>query len=255
MGAGSPGQRQAPPVKPSSLLSLAIGLALAFVCATAGRSRQQPAASAAFPLSQGTYWLYDGLVRWRVPGATEHAEKEVHWRMEVRQVIRRNAIVGAVVRGYLYDLNGAQGDVKPADRLIVQSGENKYYLIPAFAYEKAVARLDDPRDSLADLVADDELILDLPLAPLKKFCGLEGMARTDGFYCWVVGESTPAALSDVKGAPAGAYTAYPIQFVTVPDATSIQFVPGLGILSYTYRNHDTEANTEMSLVEFHRGGR
>lgn len=238
-------------------IRLALVLALVFAGAAAVPARQQPGprASAAFPFSVGTYWLYDGVVRWSTPGAAESAEKEVQWRMEVREVIRRSTFAGVVVHGYPYDLNGSRGDSKPEDSLIVQSGENKYYLIPSYASPKVLARLRDPHDSLADLVTDNELILDLPLTPLKKFCGPEGMARTDGFYCWVVSQETPAALAGVKGVPAGSRTAYEIRFVTVPDATTIEFVPGVGITAYKYENHQTTGNTELSLVEFHPGGR
>jgi hypothetical protein len=238
-----------------SMVFLPPTLALVFA-SVAAVSSQQPAAAgaaAAFPLTTGTYWLYDGVARWSTPGAAEQSEKEVQWRMEVREVIPRGNFVGAVVRGYLADLNGSQGDTKPADSIIVQSGENKYYLVPSYDYEKVLGRLRDPHDSLADLVNENELILELPLEPLKKFCGPQGMARTDGFYCWVVNQASPAALSSVKGAPAGDRTAYQLQFITVPDATTIEFVPDVGITSYIYRNHETGGNTEMTLVEFHPG--
>jgi hypothetical protein len=38
--------------------------------------------------------------------------------------------------------------------------------------------------------------------------------------------------------------------VTNPDDTELEFVPGIGFISYRYHHHGTVADTEMGLVEF-----
>jgi hypothetical protein len=60
-------------------------------------------------------------------------------------------------------------------------------------------------------------------------------------------------MDSVKGAPAGEEPVFQLHFRTLPDDTTAEVVPGLGILSYQYHHHGSVADTELQLVEFHPG--
>jgi hypothetical protein len=211
--------------------------------------------AAAFPLQPGTYWIYEAVARWGPANSSSPQEKLFHWKMAVHQVIHRGDLLVAVVTGFPRDLDRSHGDARPARSLIIEAGGSKFYWIPPASFAETLARLKNPKDSLGGLTDADEIFLDLPLTDGKKFCGPTGMVRTDGFYCWVVGEPEVAQLGEAKGIPAGATTAYPVHFLTVDDSTSFDFVPGVGITRYSFQTHGTINDTELRLLEFHAGSR
>jgi hypothetical protein len=247
-----------PTTRPVPTLVVAI-FALLFASALPGArlnrpGRQSAGPAAALPLAAGTYWVYQGVVRWKPGNAAVVQEKMVQWKMTVERVIRRGNLLAAVVSGFPQDLNGTEGDGKPAPSLIVEEAGAKFYRIGPDAFSQALARLEDSKDSLDGFVTDDEIFLALPLARGNKFCNASGMIRTDQFYCWVVGKPEATDLTGVKGVPAARRTAFPVQFLTATENTAFDFVPGIGITSYTYHRHGKTADTELQLVEFHPGG-
>jgi hypothetical protein len=209
---------------------------------------------ASFPLNEGTYWIYQGFVRW-THDINRVSKIPVNWKMEVRKVIRRGHLLLALVNGFPADLDWSDGHPNPSDRWIIQSGEDKYYLIASDDLTAAtLKRAQDPNDSLDGLLHDDDLFLELPLKKSMKFCDPDGMARPDSRYCWVVDSVAPAALGMIKGISRGQRTAYRVRFVTNPDDIAFTYVPGVGFISYEYHHHGTVADTELKLVEFHMGG-
>ena len=44
---------------------------------------------------------------------------------------------------------------------------------------------------------------------------------------------------------------FQLQYLTLPDDTTMELVPGVGLVSYQYHHHGTVADTELQLVEFH----
>lgn len=96
----------------------------------------------------------------------------------------------------------------------------------------------------------------MTLTPKKgmKFCDDEAKARSDDMYCWVVASVREVTLNGVKGLQSGKRTVFLLRYVTNPDDTEIEFVPGIGFISYKYHHHGTTADTEMSLIEYHAPG-
>lgn len=237
--------------------ALIVALALGAVLSGAGRARAagQTAkpGSTAFPLSAGTTWVYQAVVRWNQEGTAGGQEKLMAWTMKVEKAIPRGKWIAAVIRGFPRDLDRSHGDSKPAESLILDEGGAKFYWIPPEATAKTLARVENASGTLANLVSDDEIFLQLPLTLGDKFCGITGMIRTDGFYCWVAEEPQVADLAGIKGVPAGEYTAFPVQFLTSSEATSYDFVPGVGITRYSFQEHGTQSDTELRLEEFHPG--
>lgn len=226
------------------------------ICAAlgvAGRRGREPD-DFSFPISAGNYWVYQGTVRWTHENSEQTTETKVTWKMEVRRIVRHGDFIAAVMSGWPSDLDWSDGHPVPADSLLVRSSEAKFYLIGQQQSGAALKRLEDSNDSLQDLFSEDDLFLDLPLEEGKRFsCDAGGKARTDGFYCWVVGQPKEVSLNNVKGIRAGRRTAYPVTYMTNPDDSEFEFVPGVGITSYGYHHHGTVADTELRLVEVRIG--
>jgi hypothetical protein len=254
-GNGSHGNRL------TTLASLLLLLPLLLVSTLSGAAPRRAApqaakpSGAAFPLREGTYWVYQAVVRWGTADSSAPHEKLMEWKMEVDRVIHRGSVLAAVVKGFPRDLDGSHGDTKPAESLIIESGRTKFYWIPPASFKTALAQIENPKNSLGSLTTGDNIFLDLPLAQGKKFCNMTGMIRTDGFYCWMAEEPEAAQLNGVKGLPSGDLTAFPVHFFTADNATSFDFVPGVGITRYSYQVHGTVTDTELHLVEFHPGSR
>jgi hypothetical protein len=210
--------------------------------------------NSSFPLSTGNYWVYQGTVRWTQQNSSKTSETRVTWKTEIRRILPHRDFLGAVVTGWPADLDWSDGHPAPADSLLIRSPEAKFYLITQQQFGVALKRLEDSNDSLQDLFSADDLFLDLPLEKGKKFCDADGMTRTDGHYCWVVGQPKAVSLDNVKGVQPSRRIAYPVAYLTNPDDSEFEFVPGVGLTSYSYHHHGTVADTELRLVEVHLGG-
>ena len=216
-----------------------------------GRSNNQETAS--FPLSAGTYWVYQGVVRW-THDINKVSTIPVEWRMEIRRRVSRGDLSVAVVNGFLPDLDWSNGNPNREDSLIIQSPEGKLYWVGPERASIILNRAQDSRDALVGVLKDDDLFLDPPLKKGKKFgCDPEAMQRPDSRYCWVVDSLHETSLRDVKGISHGLRTAYTIRYVTGPDDIGFNFVSGVGLTTYDYHHHGTVADTALKLVEFHPG--
>jgi hypothetical protein len=208
---------------------------------------------ASFPLSEGTYWIYRGVVRW-THDINKVSETPVEWKMNVRKRVDRGDLSVAVVNGFLGDLDWSNGNPTREDSLIIQSAEGNLYLVGSEQVAIVLNRAQDSGDALAGVLKDDDQFLDPPLRKGKKFgCDSEAMQRPDSRYCWVVDSLHETSLRDVKGITHGLRTAYTVRFVTLPDDIAFSYVPGVGFTSYSYHHHGTVADTELKLVEFHSG--
>ena len=206
----------------------------------------------AFPLSEGTYWIYKGVVS--VGGSGDQvSERNVTWKMESRHVIRRADVTVWVVSGFPADLDWSESDPQPRDSLVIQNKDGKVYQIGAEASKAAIQRLGNPADALDGLLTDDDLMFQLPLKQGLRFGDAQSMARDDGMYCWFVDSSAVRNLREVKGLTSPQRTVFELRYQTNPDDSEFGFSSGLGITSYSYHHHGTVADTELRLVEVHFG--
>jgi hypothetical protein len=74
-------------------------------------------------------------------------------------------------------------------------------------------------------------------------------------YCWMVASERPPYSNELRGTALTRASAFQIQFLTLPDDTELEVVPGIGIVSYEYRRHGSVADTSFTPVEFHRAKR
>lgn len=227
---------------------------LATACSWKGVAQPPEETQEWFPLSKGTTWVYEGTCKWTRSGSGEVAEKPVTWTMQVMETLTRCQVTAAVVKGYPLDLAHFENGKVPGDYLIVRVGPGKYYLLRQNRAEEALRRLRDERDLLHGLVRDEEIILDIPLVRGKIYGETEQITRQDQSYSWIVEDARPAKLRGIKGiASAGRKVEYEITLRTRPDHQIVDFVPGIGITRYVYGHHGTVSQTDVRLVEFHRG--
>jgi hypothetical protein len=184
-----------------------------------------------FPLVSGTYWIYQGVVRWFDFKKVAEVETAVKWKMEVQKCIQRENARAALVSGFPSGLDWSDGHPKRTNSLIIQSDAGEFYLI-ASEVEKAWKTVQDPNGSLGNVFSIDDVFLDLPLTQGKKFCDdPELMEREDSDYCWVVESVDQLSLNDVKGIAPGSRTGYSIKYQSNPDDTEFTYVPGIGLIT------------------------
>jgi hypothetical protein len=229
-------------------------LALAMLLSLAGLSllhAQKPTAPREFfPLNVGTYWVYKGFVGWFDSETDKPATGEVTWRMSVLKVYRKKGLVAAVVNGFPADLDWSAGATEPKPWLIVEDEKHQVYyenLGPDFDLSKF-----DAGDHVFDkFLVEDNFFFQWPLQKGARFCATDAKGRDDDMYCWIVADTTTKKLDSVQGAPSGEQPVFRMQYRSLPDDTTIQLVPGIGLLGYEYHHHGTVADTDLQLVEFH----
>jgi hypothetical protein len=241
---------------PYTLMMIGI-VVLAFVTfANPDPHVQSPQGSAVFPLSEGTSWEYRGIVRWFNFSSAKVSETPVTWTTRVKRVTRRQHLTAVVINGFPSALDWSDGHLQPSDSLLIASDAGEYYVMPIEDVKGGLKRLSDSNDSLQDLIDPDDILLRLPLAKGKKFCAdSEQETREDDMYCWVVSSVDQISLLNVKGLEPKQYRVYEVSFRTNPDDTELQFLPGVGLVSYRYHHHGSVADTELKLVASHLGDR
>jgi len=226
-----------------------IVLPLCFQTFRSSQAKEQPILPSVqdaklFPLKKGNYWLYKGRARWTPSGTGQVKEKTLTWKMEVTDVIGREFITAAVLKGHPQDVAWYEDGAKRGDYLILAVGDDLYYFIEGLRVNEVLYRLKDEDDILSDLVFEDELFFRVPV--------LENIDSQNGHFADVVdlqqtaGELAGASLSmDDK--------AYRVTFDSLPDHTRIDLVPGVGITRFVYRHHGLVSEADMELVEYFAG--
>ncbi len=218
---------------------------------------------AAFPLAKGTYWIYEGTVKWTEADKVDADgkvltwkvfEKTLTWKMEVTEAICRGHLTAALLKGHPGDLVGydKQGRSR-SDYLIIRVGPGKFYELSRERAKEALRRLRDEKDLLHGLLKRyDEPFFDLPLVPGKTFGLPERVTRRDTRYCWAVESEDPVQLKQIKEiSPSRTMTQYRLTYRTNPDHVIVDFVPGIGITRYIYEHHGTPMEIDLKLIEFH----
>jgi hypothetical protein len=229
-----------------------IGASVLCAIGLTGLQAPKPAAAPSrfFPFSTGTYWVYEGTVRWYDFENDQPASAEVKWKMSVEKIVRKQGVTAAVVTGFPADLDWTAGTTEPKPWLILEDEKREVYyenLGPEFD----LAKLNGDEHAFDKFMVEDNFFFQWPLRQGAKFCGEEAKKRDDGMYCWVVEQVATKKLGAAKGAPAEEQPVFQLQYRTLPDDTTIELVPGVGVLSYQYHHHGTVADTELQLVEFH----
>jgi hypothetical protein len=211
-------------------------------------------ARADFPVEQGLYWDYSGLVAREVPGLVSIQTRTVSWRMEITEVIKREWwITAAVLKGHPRDLTTFEPDTPPGDYLLVKAHLQKHYLLQGDRALAAARRLRDSTDSLVDLVRDSEIILESPLFVGQRFCDAAMLTRLDVQNCWYIDTERNPSLESVPGLPpAWDGPEYELTYRSAAATEVIGFAPGIGITSYDYARASDRSYVQLKLTALGR---
>ena len=113
---------------------------------------------------------------------------------------------------------------------------------------------------LADAVANFECELvqvytpgDCPLVVGKRFGEFDQLARPDLSYFWYVTLEEQSRLRGIRGISSWRrYRSYHLIYRTLPAVLHVVFVPGVGIVEYTYHHNGTPCDVRMRLKEFQK---
>ena len=232
------------------MLTASLILLLLFNTAISVAASSEAVSTGDIPLEKGNYWIYKGTVKYQKEGIEKPSQKTVALKMEISDIIVRDAITAAVVKGYPLDIAGFDGSSVPrGDYVLVRAGYGSYYLLSGEDSINALKKLKDGNDALHELVDESDMIADFPMAVGKVFGEAEQVTRADGKYFWRVEECVDADLSAVKGAPVGSAREYWLFYLTNPDRQKSGFIPGVGITSYSYRHNGTVMEFDVKLAE------
>jgi hypothetical protein len=205
-----------------------------------------------FPMSVGTYWTYKGFVRWTRENSSEVSQTRVVWKTQISGHVEQGQYSAAIVNGFPSDLDWSNGRPEPSNTLLVQVGVSDVYVVEPDRVPESWWRLQGSNDSLQRLLSLHDLFVRFPLLKGKKLCDEGETARTDFRYCWFVESVDRSSLGNVRGVRRGIHTVYRLRYVTLPDDTTVDFAPGVGIIRYSYHHHGSVADTELRLIEFHQ---
>lgn len=104
-------------------------LLLAVLSATALSLGGEPRGTNPFPLTPGTFWIYEGTIRWTAEGTNRVATKQVQYRMEVKRVVEREGLKVALVSGFPGDLDWSEGETPYSITFIVETKDERFYLV------------------------------------------------------------------------------------------------------------------------------
>jgi hypothetical protein len=227
-------------------LVLIAGAALAAVFPAAILHAQVVAANDAIPLQIGNSWSYEGTIWWVPRNSRRVLEERVSLEVQVVEMVEWGRMRGAVLTGYPRDLLTAQQNRFEGEFTLVQIG-SRIHLLRGEVAREAIRRLREHDQTVVDLVAGSEVVLDLPLISGKTFCS-EG-ARRDR-RCWNVQEANAAEVQPVYGLrTVGPRQRYVLRLESEGEHEVWGFAPGVGFTSIAIGHVGDPSALELELVE------
>lgn len=243
------------PIIPSrGSLALALALLLSGPAVVAGQQlnpfdEPEPVQDP-LPLAVGNAWTYVGDVWWAPPQGRVVYRENVKWRMEITDIVERDGLRAAVIKGHPQDLMLYQEGREQGDYLLIATDSGKYYLLDGERAATALEQVRDPRDPLIDLVDDPDLVLDLPLFVGKRFCSAKELLRPDKLNCWTVSDEQITALPGIAGVIATEETtSYLLTHRTKANHAIWNFVPGVGFTSFSFGTRGEPSAVELVLFK------
>lgn len=199
-------------------------------------------------MQPGNTWTYDGTIWW-VPHNTRRVlEERVTLDIEVVELAVWGRMRGAVLRGYPHDLVTSLDNRFAGEFMLVQIGRRVHLLRGETGWE-AIRRLRERDETVVDLVAGSEVVLDLPLAPGKTFCP-ERDDRSGPRRCWSVESADPVTVLPVYGLrTTRTRERYILDLRSRGEQEVRGFVPGVGFTSFAIGNSGDPSAVELQLVE------
>ncbi|MBI5034361.1 MAG: hypothetical protein HZB51_27885 [Chloroflexi bacterium] len=205
----------------------------------------------AFNFPKGATWTYQGVVQWDDKGKAQ--KQTLTWKMQIVDKIERSdGIVGYVMKGHPSDLAFYTVDKQPGDYLYLAKANRVYEV--TLIDTKPIERVKAKNDALTDLLVDDNLVFDFPLAANKKFGSAQFVADPSGMNVWVITNAQPATLSGIKGITPSNATEYVLEFKTNPDRQTVYHVPNVGTTRFVYHHNGTLSEVDVKLIEYNPSG-
>lgn len=200
-----------------------------------------------FPMSPGVKWTYE--VHCENVDLMQPVDRRVE--TEVLNVVDRDGMRVAVVRGFPFDISGAEGEMLGAGKTsaIVNIRPMTYFHQGVDSFERAR----DLKDSLVEFVREENLFLDGLLEEGRRFGPDDQLTRTDWRYCWIVDSEKDVRIRGVCGVSAWRkHRVYVLTYFSGPGSQRFTFAPGIGILEYHSQHNGSFDETHMRLTGFHR---
>jgi hypothetical protein len=202
------------------------------------------------PLAVGNTWTYTGDVWWAPPDSRTVYRENVKWKMEITDIVERDGLRAAVITGHPQDLMLYEEGREQGDYLLIATDSGKYYLLDGERAAAALKQVRDPRNPLIDLVADPDLVLDLPLFVGKRFCSAKELLRPDKLNCWTVSDEQITTLPGIAGVIATEETTtYLLTHRTSANHAIWNFVPGVGFTSFSFGTRGEPSAVELMLFK------
>lgn len=208
-----------------------------------------PVVQCPLPMERGMQWTYEGTVEWGGMNSASVLSTNVHWVMEIVDVVERNGVRASVVRGFPWDLAWWVPNREPGFCVLLVMTNHVYRIDvdSEKAGEDLARRLtNEPRE----LPSCAEDWLAFPLAEGKKWGG--DIERKDNNYCWYVQGRKLGRLKVVGYVDKPSVNIWTLVFRTTPDHQIIDIVEGVGITRYVYVHHGTVASADVRLVSIRR---
>ncbi len=200
-------------------------------------------------MQPGNSWIYDGTIWWVPHNSRRVLEERVTLEMEVVEVVEWGRMRGAILRGFPPDLVTPSAERFEGEFTLFQIGSRVHLLRGESAHE-AIRRLRERDESVADLVRNSEVILDLPLAPGKTFCSRDGNSGSRARVCWLVEDEDPVEVLPVHGVRVrGDRERYILDLRSRGEQEVRGFVPGVGFTFFAIGNYGDPSALELKLVE------
>jgi hypothetical protein len=207
-----------------------------------------------FPLKVGNRWEYFGVAL--NDTGKNVIEKKIKVVMAVTEVTQGGNAVLFTMKGHPSDAAWAL-ESRDASTDIVEVPASTYgYLLAANKiFRIPEERLAEVRKSIKEggflkpeLVSQEDLEFEFPLFGGQAFGSPHQITRADHKYAWQVRDSVRyIGLGNEDGTKSSQYK---LVYTTLPDYTEVAFVPYLGIVSFSYHHHGTEAQVDIALQDY-----
>ncbi|MFH1420626.1 MAG: hypothetical protein ABIG30_01530 [Candidatus Aenigmatarchaeota archaeon] len=207
-----------------------------------------------FPLKDGNRWEYFGVALNNT--GKDVIEKKIKVVMSVTEVTQGGNAVLFTMKGHPSDAAWAlESHDALTDIVEVPASTYGYLLVANKIFNIPEKRLAEVRKSIKhggflkpELVSQDDLEFEFPLFSGQAFGSPNQITRADRNYSWQVRDAVryigPGNEDGTKGSQ------YKLVYTTIPDYTEVAFVPYLGIVSFSYHHHGTEAQIDIALQNY-----
>jgi len=221
------------------LTSYSIFLGFLLPLLFAGCTGQSPFIKEIIPVEEGNFWKYQGVYNGK-PAAIV---------MQVKEVYGSGSLSFAVMKGFPTDLMGEEENRSSLWGLL-STGNGHYFRVAADRIDSIKHCLADKESVHAGLVSDADLFLVALCGTGQVFGEAEQLTRSDSCYYWMVTEKMAYDPSAIRGMSIlGPFDYYTLKYKTLADETSMDVVPGIGIVKYRYSHHGTPGDIELKLTE------